>query len=270
MLSGRARRVVGLGLLGVGVVALALSPPREGHTNAWAIVFMISSSVGFWLVASNASFRWVLAGLPWWVHANASSLVMTIALTLTIGGLAVGAVGPVLPGRRRRHPGQPLPHLANGPLAPVAARTFSSGRRSRVMDVLAVVLGVTAISLFLAAPVMRDPWTPVALGISATIMSLTFLFSNWYSTRVSLRVDDAGLHTRVLLREHTLAWRDVSAVSLRYVFMGMGLRLVYYCVHSPAREVAFPSSLTGAPELRATIEAATGLSWPEPDITPNF
>lgn len=270
MPTGRARRWTALGLILTGIVALAMRSPDQGPGNVWAAVFLGSTSVGLWLAAGRSTMKWMAAGLPWWVHANASPVIMTVALGLTIGGMAVAAVGPVLPGRRRTHPGAPLPHLANGAVVPITPRTFTSGRRSRVLDVLALVSGVVAVALFLASPAVDDPALLAALSLSAAIVSVTFLFSNWFATRVHLRVDQAGIHSRVLLSEHTIQWRDVTAVSLRYVFLGMGLRLVYYCVHSREREVAFPSSMPDAAELKQSIEAATALTWPAPDITPNF
>jgi hypothetical protein len=51
---------------------------------------------------------------------------------------------------------------------------------------------------------------------------------------------------------------------------GYGIRLVYYVVETPAAEVSFPSSMGGARELQAAIEAATGLRWAEPEITPTM
>ena len=54
-----------------------------------------------------------------------------LSRALTIGvpvGLAVAAVGPTLPGRRFRRNEVPLAHLANGPLVPIAARTFAGAR----------------------------------------------------------------------------------------------------------------------------------------------
>jgi hypothetical protein len=111
----------------------------------------------------------------------------------------------------------------------------------------------------------------IGLAISSAIMAATFAFSNWFATRVRLRLDEHGLHSRTLVMERTIRWREIAGLTLRYVFLpGFGMRLVYYCAYSPTREVAFPSSMVGAKELQAAIEQATGLAWPAPEIEANF
>jgi hypothetical protein len=225
--------------------------------------------VGF---AHRPVLRVLLASIPCWVYGNASEPILLTAVGLTIASLAIVAVGPTLAGRRVKRPGAaPLPHLASGPLVPVTARTFFGGQRSRFLRHAAMALAVAALLLFIAAAAGYDAALTTGLGLSAVIISATFAFGNWFANRVRLRIDDIGVHGRTMLREHTARWSDISGLRLRYLFLpGYGIRLVYYVVETPAAEVAFPSSMRGAKELQAAIEAATGLQWAEPEITPTM
>ncbi len=180
---------------------------------------------------------------------------------------------PLLPGRRILHGGVPQAHLAAGPLVLVAPAVFYGGHKSRFLSVASVVLGVTTLALALAAARAADDDAAIYLGlaISSAIIAITFAFGNWFATRMRLRIDGTGLHSRVLFGEHTLPWKEVSSLTLRYVTVPRtGVRLIYYCVRSPTREFAFPNTQQGADDLRQLIARATGLAWPEPDITPTW
>jgi hypothetical protein len=180
---------------------------------------------------------------------------------------------PMLPGRRIVNGGVPQPHLAAGPLVLVAPAVFYGGHKSRVLSIASVVLGVTAVVLALASAraAQDEVAVYVGLAISSAIIAITFVFGNWFATRMRLRLDGMGLHSRLLFGEHTLPWKEVSSLSLRYVTIPRsGVRLIYYCVRSPTREFAFPNTQQGAEELRQVIARATGLAWPEPDITPTW
>jgi hypothetical protein len=248
-------------------------PGEFERMDAWAWLSLAALAaapiVG---VATRPPLRLLLASIPCWIYGNASEPILLAAVGLTVGSMAIAVVGPTLVGRRVKRIGAaPLPHLASGPLVPVTARTFVGGRRSRALHVAAIVLAATAAALFVAAAAGYERDVSSALGLSATIISATFVFGNWFSTRVRVRIDQVGVHGRTMLLEHTARWSDISGLRLRYVFLpGYGIRLVYYVVETPAAEVSFPSSMGGARELQAAIEAATGLRWAEPEITPTM
>jgi len=256
----------------MGILALTMHEPGMRPMDGWSILFIAATSTGLAMsLRALLGLRWVTASLPFWVYANEHAWAMGAALMLAIGGLMLGGVAPTLPARRRRYPGLPLPHLAAGPMRPVEPRTFPSGAKSRVLSIATPVIAVIALALALLAGAGVSPAETGGLGMGAAIIAVTFAFSNWFSGRVRLRVDNVGVHGRVLFLEHTVPWRDVSALTLRYVFIpGFSIRLVYYSVRSPTREVSFPSSMQGADDLRATIERATGETWPEPEIEANF
>ncbi len=184
---------------------------------------------------------------------------------LVIGAGAWFLIRRTLPTRHLLHGGAPLPHLAGGPRVAVRPARYPGGQRSRVLAVMTWTCATAAVGFALAGVVRPGPEL-TGLGIAATIVTATMAFSQWFAGRVHIRVDSYGVHSRVLIREHTLAWNTVSGLRVRYVILGSGARLVYYCVLSPHREVAFPSSMQGADTLRATIAAATALEWPEPEV----
>ncbi len=254
-----------------GFISLAASPAGVDGLDAGGVGFMAGVSAGAVIGLRRwESLRWIAASLPFWAMSGAVGWAQYVALGLTFLGMAVGAVGPTLPGRRRRRAGAPMPHLASGPLVPVVARVYQNAHPSRVIQVATIVFGVLAVGLAIPAARGGDPET-TALAVSSLIIAVTFAFSNWFAGRVQLRVDGEGLHSRLFFRVHTIPWPEVSALHLRYVFLpGVGGRIVYYCVRSPTREFAFPSSMRGAGELQATIESATGQSWPVPEITPTL
>ena len=198
------------------------------------------------------------------------TLAEPVAAVAVIGAIALMAVRPTLVTRRLWRGPAPIPHRAAAPFVPVVPRTYPGGRPSRWLGVAAWLLGGTSIGLMAGTTRDLDPAVGGGLGLAAAIMALTFAFANWFAGRVHIRVDGSGIHGRVLWREHGIAWRDVAELRLRYVVIGVGVRLVYYSVRSSTREVAFPSSMTGASDLRTTIERATGLTYPAPEITPTM
>ena len=192
-----------------------------------------------------------------------------LVAVLVIGTVAWLAVRRVLPGRRLRRAAPPLPQMAGGPRAPVPPRIYAGGHPSRVVTWMARVSAALAVAC-VAASGGADGAVFVGLAIACAIIAGTMAFANWFATRVRIRVDAEGLHARTFYREVTVRWRDVSGLRLRHVVLGSGVRLVYYCVQGGGREVAFPSSMQDAAQLQRTIEAATGLSYPAPDIVPNM
>lgn len=175
---------------------------------------------------------------------------------------------PVLPGRRVLKGGVPQPHLASGPMVVVAPAVYFGGTPSRGLSIASTVLGALAVVLALVSARAAEDEAAIYLGLALTsaVLAVTFVFGNWFATRMRQRLDGLGLHSRLLFREHTIPWKDVSALTLRYVVIPRsGLRLVYYCVLSPTREFAFPHTQRGADTLRRTIEQATGMTWPAPE-----
>ena len=226
-----------------------------------------SSALLFLVLRRWTALRYAAAALPCWVIANEQPWAMTAALGLTFTALYQGGLAPVLPTRRRRTEAPPLWQLAAGPRAMPEARTYPGGTPSRALARLAWGMGALAALLVALAGTSEEPELLVALALASTIIGVTFAFGNWFATRVHIRIDARGLHARVLLAEHTVPWADVRELSLRYVFLGAGARMVYFCVRSSTREIAFPSSMPGAAELRTAIERAAGARWPDPEFT---
>lgn len=259
-------------LVVAGFVALSMSPAALDVVDVWGIAFVACTFVGtlMWLWKWSA-LRWVAASFPFWAMSEAVSWFVYVALGMVYYAMIIGAVRPTLPGRRLRSNEPPLPHLASGPLAPVAARVFPNAHPSRVIQVVAVVFGLLAVILFALGAGGWNAGLTIALGISSAIIAVTFAASNWFSGRVQLRIDGEGLHSRLFYHEHTIPWNEVVYLTLRYVFLpGFGGRIVYYSVRSPTREFSFPSSMRDAGQLQSAIESATGLKWPEPEITPTL
>lgn len=259
----------GIALVAIAVMVLAVPAMSLERINGWSLLFMASASGGAMvLLRRYAGARWIAASIPFWAMNDAAGWIEFLAVGLVILGFALGAVGPTLPGRRRRTAGSPLPHLSSGALVPVAPREFPNAQASRVLGVASMVFAGLAVVLALWG---GDTATSVGLAIGSAIIAATFLFANWFAGRVRLRVDAVGVHGRALFVEHTIPWTEVVGLSLRYVFLpGVGGRIVYYCVQSPVRECAFPSSMAGARELQSAIESATGLRWPVPQVTPTL
>jgi hypothetical protein len=253
-----------------GIVALAQHEHGLERADAWAIAYVFCTAAGLalWLRRYTV-LRWLAASLPFWSLANAVGWSMFLALTLSIGSLAVLAVGPTLPGRRIRRDGEPLPHLVNGPVAAIQPAAYSGGRRNRGVGIAAwVAVGLTMLFASLAslAAFTASRAVTAALAIASAIIAGTLFFANWFADRVRLRIDEHGLHSRTLFQEQTIPWREVAGLTIRNVYLpAYGMRLAYFVVFSPSREFAFLSTMRGAEELKASIETALGLKWPEPE-----
>lgn len=261
---GRVAGLTGPLLVLAGIVALAQHEQQLERADAWAVAYVYCTGAGLalWL-RRHRVLRWLAASLPFWSLANAAGWSMFLALALTIGSVAVLAVGPTLPGRRLRRDARPLPHLAEGPIAQIRPAVYPGGRRSRGIGIAAwTFLAFTMILLGLAAlTTSRDE--KIALAIASAIIAGTCFFANWFADRVRLRLDEQGLHSRTLFDEHTISWREVAGLTTREVYLpGYGMRLLYFVVFSPSREFAFLNTMRGAEELKGAIEAATGLRWP--------
>ena len=266
------RRLLFPAMTVAGLIAFVMSTPRYPELTGWGVLFVLATSLGalMWMRTRRIS-RWFVASVPWWMMANSSGWFEFGAVMLTLGGLIAVATGPTLPGRRRGRPVAPLAHLAGGPVTPIEARAYPAARPSRIIQIATVVMFCLSCALAIAGASGSEPATTGALALAGLIITATFAFSNWFSGRVRVRIDDRGLHSRAFFAEQTIRWTDIAGLTLRYVFFpGMGVRIVYYVVFSPSHEFNFPSSMTGAKELQTAIEAATGLSFPEPEITPNL
>lgn len=265
------RRHLWASLVVIGFMALTMNPGALDVLDPWGILFMVATATGLAMSLRRwGGVRWIASSIPFWAMAEAAPWAMYIALGLVFGGMAIAGVGPTLPGRRIRGAAA-LAHMASGALVPVVARVYPAANPSRVIRFLTYGCALLTVMLGIAAGRGFNADVTAALATAAAILTVTFAFSNWFSGRLRLRIDEHGLHSRLFFQEHNIAWTEVATLSLRYVFLpGMGVRVVYYCVRSPKREFAFPSSMKGAAELQASIEAATGLSWPVPEITPTF
>ncbi len=266
------RRLLFPAMTVAGLIAFVMSTPRYPELTGWGVLFVLTTSLGvlMWMRARRIS-RWFVASVPWWVMAQSSGWFEFGAAVLTLGGLIALATGPVLPGRRRGRPVTPLAHLAGGSVTPIKSRAYATARPSRVLQVATLVIFCLSCALAIAGAKGSERDTTGALALAGLIIAATFAFSNWFSGRVRVRIDERGLHSRVFFAEQTILWTDIAGLTLRYVFFpGMGVRIVYYVAFSPSHEFNFPSSMTGAQELRTAIEAATGLTFPEPEMTPNL
>lgn len=274
MLSQRiVRRYLPWVLVLLGISALGAHDGDMRRMDTWAWVALVSLAAAPLIgVRGGSPLQWLLTSIPFWIFGNAIEALLLVAVGLTIASMAAVAVVPTLVGRRvRRSQRQPLPHLASGPLVPVAPQVFTGGQRSRILKYAARALLLLAGALFLLIAAGAMAPELAGLPLAALIIAATFTFGNWFADRVRLRVDEVGVHGRMMFVEHTAKWTEISGLRLRYLFMpGYAVRMVYYVVESPRHEVAFPSSMKGARELQASIEAATGLAWPDPEITPNL
>jgi hypothetical protein len=251
-------------LILVGIVALAQHEYRLERADTLAVVYVFCTAAGLALSFRRYSvLRWLAASLPFWSLANAAGWSMFLALVLSIGSIAVLAVGPTLPGRRNRRDVKPLPHLALGPVAVIRPAAYSGGRRSRGVGIAAWVFAGLMVVFAGLAVFTASRGVAAALAISSAIIAGTLVFSNWFADRVRLRIDERGLHSRALFREQTIPWPEVAGLTVRHVYLpAYGMRLRYFVVFSPSREFAFLGTMHGAEELKASIETAVGLKWP--------
>jgi hypothetical protein len=268
----RVRPYIGWVLVLLGIGALGAHNGDFERMDAWGWVSLAAlGAAPFVGMRKSPALRWLLASIPFWVYGNALEWLNLTAVGLVIASMARAALIPTLAGRRVNRWGSsqatPLPHLANGPLVAVTPAVFPGAHRSRVLRYLAIGFMALAAVLMVALG-MGGAVELGALALSCVIISATFAFGNWFADRVRLRVDEVGVHGRTMFVEHTARWSEITGLRLRYVFLpGYGIRLIYYVVQSPTHEVSFPSSMRRAKELQETIEAATGLEWPEPEIT---
>jgi hypothetical protein len=254
-------------LLGIG--ALGAHAGGFERMDAWGWLSLASlGAAPFVGMRRSPALRFLVASIPFWVYGNALEWILLVAVALVIASMVRAALIPTLVGRRVNRSAQtPLPHLSSGPLVVVAPRVFTGGQRSRLLRNLSIGFLALAVVLVVALA-MGGAVELGALALACVIIGATFAFGNWFADRVRLRVDEVGVHGRTMFVEHTARWTEISGLRLRYLFLpGYSARLVYYVVESQKHEVAFPSSMRGAKELQGTIEAATGLKWPEPEIT---
>jgi hypothetical protein len=259
-------------LIVIGFLALPMSPRTLEVLDGWGAVFLAGTSLGTVMSLRHwPGGRWIAGSFPFWAMSGAVRWAEFVAVGMVFLGLVIVAVAPTLSGRRWRGEGEPQAHLASGALTPVQSRVYAGAHPNRVIRFATLTFTLLSVILALVAAAGFYPDITIGFALSSAILAATFAFSNWFSGRLRLRIDGQGLHSRLFYREHTIQWTEVASLSLRYVFLpGMGVRLVYYCVRSPTREFAFPSSMRDAAELRATIESATGLAWPQPEIIPTF
>jgi hypothetical protein len=265
----RFRPYLGWALVLLGIGGLGAHQGEFQRMDAWGWVTIVAlAAAPFVGMRKSPALRLLVASIPFWIFSDAYEWIVLTAVGLVIASMARAALIPTLVGRRVNRSGEtPLPHLASGPLVAVSPRVFTGGQRNRWLSYLTI--GFLALAAVLGVALAMGGAVELgALALSCLIIAATFAFGNWFADRVRVRVDEAGVHGRTMFIEHTARWTEISGLRLRYLFLpGYSMRLIYYVVESPRHEVAFPSSMRGAKELQATIEAATGLKWPEPEIT---
>ncbi len=265
--------MVAWALVLVAIGALGAHGDDFARLDVWAwtalVAFAAAPLIG---VTEWPSLRWMLASLPFWVFGDASDAVRLTAFVLFMVGLIRLAVGPTLVARGRTSAEVWPPILPSGssPLVRVAPRVYPGAHPSRGLHWVALILVMLGLVLVVVAGTTSDSAAAGALALAAWIMAGTFFFGNWFATRVRLRVDEVGLHGRVMFFERSAPWNEITTLSLRYVFLGAGGRFVYYVVRTAHCEVAFPSGMTDASDLLRTIESATGETFPTPEIAPTM
>lgn len=266
------RRHIWPALVTLGVLSMAMQPPDERTWTGWTVFFLATMVTGtFMWLRRWPGLRWMAASIPVVAYAKVATWVEMTGIGMFFVGLLIAAVSPTLPTRRRRLDLAPMPHLSAGALTSVEPRIYPGAHGVRIIAIGGwVFVALMVVLLGFSAREGADP-ALATLALACAIIASTCAFSYWFSGRVRVRVDGSGVHGRTAFFEHTIKWSDVAALRLRYVFLpGYGIRLVYYCVQSPDREVSFPSSMKNAASLQASIEAATGTTFPTPEIEANF
>lgn len=153
--------------------------------------------------------------------------------------------------------------LANGPLVPVATTICEYRVGRRAMDWLT---GISAGLTLLGVALLVGGNEIGILAAPAAIMAATFGAIDWASRRLRFRIDSAGLEQVGLFRTRRIAWSGISNLTLTvFTNFRTGIMTYRYRVQSPATEVTFDSTISGAEQLRDTIEAAAGMTWGEPE-----
>ena len=139
------------------------------------------------------------------------------------------------------------------------AATFTFKRGLRALRIIALIFAAGAATGGVFA--LRGNIDAGALGAASGAVALSFWFAIWLNSRSRYRVDAHGISKRVFLRETTIPWRDVTDIFTGTTRIGLWATRMQYeiCgVGSATREITFPHTLTGASELRALVERATG------------
>jgi hypothetical protein len=104
----------------------------------------------------------------------------------------------------------------------------------------------------------------LALAAVAGIVGACTVPIFWFAARQHFRTDAWGLHHRGLMGERTIPWSAVTDLSVyRPTHVRAAASAVVYRVQSFTDAIDIPDILTELEQLRAVVEAATGLRWPE-------
>ncbi|MEZ6016810.1 MAG: hypothetical protein R3F49_16955 [Planctomycetota bacterium] len=277
--------------IGVGLVlaaVFALSGARDPVTGTITAVqdftvfhaaFLALGTVGAFVLVSPRGFKvdgaapgWacVLASLPAWALGHLHPGFPVFASALVFVGLVLAILRPLLSGRREPRPPRADPIAA--PLSAVAPREYIYDRGARLLGVLAgVSASVAALGMVVTlvttvrSPHASDPADVPVVGFAmffvGAVLCLTFLGCLWLNRRLGFRVNEVGLYARRVFGEVSIPWTAVVSLERSQLMIKYGLVYEYWDVYATDRVIRFPDVLPGSAELRATIEAATGLRW---------
>jgi hypothetical protein len=145
--------------------------------------------------------------------------------------------------------------------APVRERVFEFRNMRTLLRATVAVCGSTAmLGVALAA---ADDGRGLALAAIAVVAGACMVPTFWLAARQHYRADALGLHQQGLIGARTIAWPAVTALSVyRPSVQAHPAASVVYRVHSPTGCIDIPDRLAELEQLRAVVEAATGLRWP--------
>jgi hypothetical protein len=258
----------GLALVVASVLALGqTSHWMGGGVSPWMWVFAVLATPGLWLVLRRfGGIAWAVASLPLWAIGGSypddsliskGAEVVAIAMLMTMPLKTVWRLVSSKPS-----PGAsviPIDSLRRGALVPVAPRVFLFTKGVWALKLLTGIAGAGMLAGAVILIVGDAMLGTMFLAVGASL-GLGFGLSLFLTVRQRYRVDAVGIHRRVVFGETTIPWTAVTDLTTRDVM----IRWVvynYFCVNSATAEIAFPTTLHGAEELRGIVEQATGMRW---------
>jgi hypothetical protein len=277
--------------VGVGLALaafFALQGTREAAAGTFTVVrpfgvfqiaFLTFGMVGAFLIGSPRGLRGsspalglgcFLASVPVWAMGNLHAAFPLVATALVFVGLLLATLAPMLSGRGEVRAPRSDPIAA--PCIEVAPREFWYDRGARWIKLLAGIAALIAVAGLVVAWTADTRPDQVAaaelqsglgftMAVAGTVISLTFLGCLWLNRRLSVRVDANGLHARRVFGEVSIPWSGIVALETSEVSVKYGVAYQFWDVLGRDRVIRFPDTIGGSADLRAVIEAATGLRW---------